>query len=196
MNISEEDAKDSLAEIQDVMRKTRRAIASSDASSLLILWGVIWFLGFLGTQFLSGGTLRITSSISIGSPRVGFLWLVLDAAGFIITWWIVVHAPIRSPLNRRIFWLWFLLFLYAIVWLALFWPWNPFQLGAFVATIPMFAYVVMGLWFDDFLLWLGLAVTASIIIGFFLIQPYFWIWMAVAGGGSLAGTGLYIRKRW
>jgi hypothetical protein len=68
--------------------------------------------------------------------------------------------------------------------------------GAIQATIPMFAYVVMGLWLDHFILWIGLAVTALTLVGLFFLQPYFWLWMAVTGGGMLLGTGLYIRYQW
>lgn len=60
----------------------------------------------------------------------------------------------------------------------------------------MFAYVVMGLWTDRFLMWLGLFVTATALAGYFLVNPYFCLWMAVTGGGALMVTGLYIRHRW
>jgi hypothetical protein len=60
----------------------------------------------------------------------------------------------------------------------------------------MFAYVVTGLWLEHFMVWLGLVVTALTVIGLFLLPSYFYIWMAVVGGGTLAGTGLFIRNRW
>ena len=62
----------------------------------------------------------------------------------------------------------------------------------------MFMYVVMGLWAGRLLFWLGVVMTLLIVSGFFLfyLQPAFWLWLAVLGGGTLAGTGLYIRKAW
>ncbi|MHC4618242.1 MAG: hypothetical protein ACYTEQ_10870, partial [Planctomycetota bacterium] len=62
----------------------------------------------------------------------------------------------------------------------------------------MFAYVVTGFWVDRVLLWLGVVVTLVILFCFylFLSHPAFWLSMALLGGGTLAGTGLYIRLRW
>ena len=52
MNISPTEAEEALAAIQTMMKKTRRAISSSGAYVFLIIWGVVWLLGFLGSQFL------------------------------------------------------------------------------------------------------------------------------------------------
>jgi hypothetical protein len=61
----------------------------------------------------------------------------------------------------------------------------------------MFAYIVIGLWFAAyFMVWLGLAVTAATLTGFFLFTQYYCLWMAVTAGGLLLGTGLYLRIRW
>jgi hypothetical protein len=69
-------------------------------------------------------------------------------------------------------------------------------MGAIGATVPMFAYVVMGLWLDHFMIWIGLAITGLTVLGLFLAPAWFWIWMAVMGGGSLVSTGFLIRNRW
>ena len=60
----------------------------------------------------------------------------------------------------------------------------------------MFAYVIMGLWLDRFLLWLGVLVTVTTLIGFFFAPHYFFLWAAAAGGGSLVVSGAFIRKFW
>ena len=115
--------------------------------------------------------------------------------------------PVKSPLGRRIGWFWFLLFGYVYLWIALLWPFVRVEgheqsqmfwrhMGAIFATVPMFAYVVVGLLLDHLMFWIGLAVTALTIVGLLLIGPYFWLWMAAAGGGTLIGTGVIIRNRW
>ena len=50
MNISPTEAEEALAAIQTMMKKTRRAISSSGAYAFLFVWGVVWVLGFLGSQ--------------------------------------------------------------------------------------------------------------------------------------------------
>jgi len=204
MDVSKQEARDSLDQIQAAVSQTRKRIAAGSTAPLLILWGAIWFVAYLGTYLsylfnFEFYCLRLTHRVSIGIHFAGLCWMVLVLIGVAASWIIGVRrAPVKSPHNRRWGFCWLILFVYAGVWLALLWPWNEYQINAFLASIPMFAYVVMGLWADRVLLWLGIAVTLLIIVGFFLFhfQPAFWLWMAILGGGALAGTGLYIRKAW
>jgi hypothetical protein len=108
-----------------------------------------------------------------------------------------VKEPTEEKLNWRIGGLWWLLFIYVFIWLNLFRPFNGMQVNAFICTAVMFAYVIIGLWFAAyFMVWLGLAVTATTLIGFYLLTPYYCLWMAVTAGGLLLGTGLYLHARW
>ncbi len=69
--------------------------------------------------------------------------------------------------------------------------------AAFAALVPMFVYVVTGLLErDNYMLFLGLGVTAATIVGFFAVPQYFYLWMAAFGGGALLMTGLVIRRKW
>ncbi len=183
MDVSKQTAEDLLDQVQQVTARTRKSIAASSASTLLILWGVIWILGFLSTQFW---------------PKyAGWAWLVLDGVGIAATLIIArSKTPVKSSMDRRISLFWLFLIIYGNIWLALLWPWNGNQIVAFGCTLIMFAYVVMGIFGDRFMLWLGLAVTALTLLGYFAFQEWLWVWMAAAGGGALAGTGLYIRYRW
>ena len=202
MNVSRDEARETLSQIEDVRQRTKKMVAYAGGDICFIVWGVIWFVGFLSTHFL-GYSRIMWSGIAIGS-----IWFVLVATGIIIS--IIVEkrrAAVKSTIGKRIGVFWWLLYAYVYLWIGLLFPfievqgraesvmfWNHF--GAIAATIPMFAYVVMGLWLEHFMVWLGLAVTALTILGLFLVQPYFYIWMAVVGGGTLAGTGLFIRNRW
>ncbi len=186
MDMEPKEAQQTLTEIQSTMTQAKKAIASGSSSTLLILWGMIWIVGFLCAQFCA--------------PKVvPWCWLILDVVGIGATLIIVLYikSPVKSPIMKRVFWFWLLLGFYAGFWLTLLKPLDYLEYGAFVTSIPMFAYVVMGLWFEmNFMIWLGLAVTALSAVGLHLVRPYFWLWMAVTGGGSLAGTGFYIRYRW
>ena len=194
MDIPQSEARESLSQIDDTVEQTKRMVAYAGGDVLFVVWGVIWVLGYLSSQFL---------------PLVtGWVWLVLVATGIITS--VVVskrHMPVKSPLDKRIAWFWWLLFGYVGLWFVLLSPfievhgheqsqmfWKHY--GALVATVPMFAYVVTGLWLDHFMIWIGLAVTALTVLGLLLLQPYFFLWMAITGGGTLLVTGLVIRKRW
>lgn len=203
MDISKEEAQKSLRQIQTVLKQSRRKFAASATGPILIMWGLIWILGYLITYAYDIEILKPSIwsfyRVTIHDAELFFVWTFLTLGGFVATWLICkLKEPVKSPHDKRFFFFWLFLFVYADIWLALLWPWNLYQMSAFVATLVMFAYVVMGLWFDKFLLWLGLAVTGLIVLGFFLFpsQPAFWLWLATAGGGTLAGTGLYIKICW
>ena len=193
MDISREDAKESLGQIQAVAEQTRKKIAGSSTGDLLILWGFIWIVAFIGTHFFLAWAWHI--------------WTVLGGAGIIATllicWWqFHIGAPTKTAPSKkigwRVFWFWTLLYVYAFIWLSILRPYNGLQFNAFLCTAIMFAYVVMGLWFESyFMILLGMAVTGITLMGFYLIEPnYYCLWMAPTGGGALLGTGLYIRLCW
>ena len=72
------------------------------------------------------------------------------------------------------------------------------QVNVFMVTVIMFAYVIMGIWEKiNFMIYLGLAVTAStIIVFFFLNHTYYCLYMAATAGTLMLGTGIYLQLRW
>jgi len=198
MEIGKKEAEAALKEIASVSEKTKRAISTGPAPEILMLWGIVWLFGNGSAQF---------------APQfVGVVWPVLAVVGSIGSSWLGIRHARRitnidgtaDPALKRIFWFWLVLFLYATVWIAIL---NPAggersgatiarQVGAFFTTIPMFAYVVGGLWFGRFYIWLGLGVTLVTLVGLFGFPGYFWIGMAVFGGGALLLSGLHMRRTW
>ncbi|MFC1765124.1 hypothetical protein ACFL6U_24010 [Planctomycetota bacterium] len=192
MNVSHEDAQNALDLVQETQKRLRRAISEGQLSSLLLLWGLIWIIGSIALHFLGG-------------PRGGTVFAILDVIGFVATFLISRQAPhqkaIRGPQDQILFWhiwgLWIALILYGVAWLFLLKPITSLQLGVFLSTLAMFGYVVMGLWFASyFMVWLGLGVTVLTLFGYYLLPDYCYLWTAVTGGGTVCGTGLYIRKYW
>lgn len=191
MNISQEEARESLSKVHDVTVQTQRAITSAYANPILILWGVLWIIAFTATHFYLGYAYQIFTAMA-----------VVGSVGTAIVFWLFhSRAPFRDDPSERIGWriaaLWILLGVYVMIWLFLFAPFSGMQCNAFISTAGMFAYVVMGLWFrSTFMIVLGLAMTGVTLVGFYLLTSYYCLWMAIVGGGSLVGTGLYIRLRW
>ena len=193
MNVSEENARESLTSIEQTMTKARRALVSTYAGPFLILWGLIWIASFLGTYLFPGS--------------VSWIWNISNGIGGLgtafIFWRQYGHVPkTRNPSDKRLvlrtILFWPLFFAYAFVWLGIIKPNSGIELNAFLITAVMFAYVVIGLWFNSWLMViLGLAVTGVTLIGFHVLpHTYYCLWMALTAGGGLLGTGLYIRLRW
>ncbi len=193
MNVTNEDAAQSLAQVEETMAKTRQSLESAYAGPFLILWGLIWILCYLGTQYFP--------------VWAGWIWNIFSLLGVLATVFIVRqqygHRPARrNPSDKwfvlRTILFWPMIFVYAFVWLSIFKPGNGIELNAFLVTVVMLAYVMMGLWFGSWLMVvLGIVVTGFTLVGFHIVPPeYYCLWMAVTAGGGLLGTGLYMKLRW
>jgi len=190
MNVSEDNARELLAKVKEVMGQTHRSIASAYSNPLLTLWGVLWIIAFTAAYFYPDHDFHI--------------FMAMVAAGGVGT--AVIRQVFRSKIpiqdtSSRIGWrialLWILLYIYVVIWLFLLAPFNSLQCNAVISTAAMFAFAVIGLWFESyFMVLLGLAVTVATLAGFYLLTDYYHLWMAVTGGGAMLGTGLYIRLRW
>ena len=192
MNVSKEDAQASLSTIREVRIQTQRAAISAYVSPMLILWGTLWIIAFTATHFYGEYGQHIFTAMSIiGGIITAIIFYRLFHS----------NAPFRDDPSERIGWriaaLWILLYVYVIIWMFMLAPLSGMQCNAFISTAGMFACVVMGLWFrSTFMVVLGLIMTGITLVGFYLLSSYYCLWMAIMGGGTLLGTGLYIRIRW
>ena len=178
-----EEARQSLAEIDAVALRTRRCILSGLIAPHLVLWGIIWMAGFLVTQFWPS--------------KSGVAWAILDGFGvpasIVIGW---RSPPLRSPDLAKIGGFLAALIVFAAVWAILLWPFDPGRIGPYICSVAMFAYVVGGLWYGRELIWLGTIVTGLILAGVLLLPGWMNLWIGVVGGGSLLGSGVYLRSGW
>ena len=192
-----DEARAARGEIELTAAKVRRVIAQGHAAPQLILWGCIWIAGFGYTQFFP-------AHASLG-------WLVLDLGGFSGSWFLLARRQslMEKRGDPRIFLFWVALVSYGLIWMLLLvkFPENnqanaEFIAGmsrrivAYWATVPMFAYVVAGMFLDRFFAWLGIVVTILTLVGLDLAGNYFCLWVAFTGGGALILSGLFIRKFW
>lgn len=191
MNVSQEDAQASLSAVQSAMIRTHKSIASVYANPLLIMWGILWIMAFTVTHFYY--------------PYAFYIFMAMAVVGGLGTTVIVgifrskalIKEKSSQKYGRRVTALWIFLCIYVVLWLSLLAPFNGIQCNAFICTAAMFAYIVMGLWFESrFMIVLAIVVTAATLVGFYLLREYYCLWMAFVGGGALFGTGLYIRLRW
>ena len=102
-------ALDDLKVIRQVMERTVRS-AGGFAGQQMVLWGIIWFVGFLGNQYLPPESL-------------GWLWLGLTSVGTAGSAWIGVRTSrrqgVRPPVWRPValYLLGPMVFVVLVVWL-------------------------------------------------------------------------------
>ena len=189
MNISPTEAEEALAAIQSVMQKTRRVISSSGAYIFLIVWGTVWLLGFLNSQFLPNET-------------ANYVWMVLDILGGIVSAVLGIRmnrgvrstAPITN--GKRIAFFWLLLFLFCVAAIAVAQPVEGKQIAMFIILFVTVGWMAMGLLLSFASIWWGLAITILALVSYFLLPGVFYLLMAIVGGGGMIILGLYIRMRW
>lgn len=206
MQIGTDDAQSMLADIQRIQERTRKIAAYAGTDSILIVWGIALFFGYIGTHLLD--SLVRPENGGLYNNLVSLLWGVAILGGISATWFISSRRePVKTPVTKLLGWFWWALFAYAAVGLFLLHPFirieglqqahqfSKHMSGGILITV-MFGYVVLGLWLDRFLAWIGIGLTALTVIGLVFLLPWFWLWMAFVGGGTLTGSGLAIRNRW
>ena len=194
MSVTRREAAEALGEVDQVQRTVRDRASYAIVGPILLVWGCVWLACFNITHF---------------APRwAGWGWIVgnmVGMAGTIVFGWLhprarVVRGESFRRVSRRMFWSWLLLFVYADIWLAVLWPWRGEQLGVFGVSLIMFAYVLMGIWFEmRVMLWLGITVTVLACAGYavnMLVPGYLNLTLAATGGLGLLGAGAYLCRYW
>jgi len=185
MNLTSEEAQAGLDVIRQAQNRFKKAIASGYTSHLFILWGMICILGF--------------TTLQISPYWGGWFYASLDIVGIILTILIARHWPTRSAsqsdTSQQIHRVWPALLIFAFIWALILKPTGSMQACAYVCTVCGFAYVLIGILCRvPLMIWLGNIITLLILIGYYGLPTYFYAWTALFAGGTVLGTGLYIRR--
>lgn len=191
MNVTPEEAQEALAAIQQTTVKTRRGLAYYAYQQ--ILWGLLWLVGFLVSQFVQPAMLN-------------WVWIAIPILGVIGSALMGISQGRRmrvTPDSRlafissRVGIFFGSLYGFGIVWFVIFQPLNSLQIALFWITLVMFGYIVAGAWLRiSLLIGIGVGVTVMSLLGYYLLPGYFYLWSAVFAGGTLLGSGIYILLRW
>ena len=185
MDVSQQEAKESLQAIQEVAAHMRRNVARSGSPYFMVLWGAIWFLGFLTSHF-------------VDAMYLGWVWMTLVSLGTVSSAYLgySFRSKVRSEIDIRFTYLWVAIMAYSAVWMWLAQPRTGAQASVLNTCFIMFAYVVIGLWMERVAAWVGLIVTAFAILVYLLIPEYYFLSMAFLGAGTLMLSGFYILRKW
>jgi hypothetical protein len=208
MNISRDEAGEALTAVFDTDRRAREFQGARSASPYLILWGILWF-------FANGVT-------GLSPGHAGAAWLVAIVVGTLATVAITVrqamhrramnlHTAAQSaaagrraarPLrfarryagSSRAAILGTTVIAFFPATLLVLSPLEPMQSSAFISLFWAFAYMASGAWLGFRMLVAGLVTAVAVLVAYFVIPQYYYLWMAVVGGGSLLLAGLWLRR--
>jgi hypothetical protein len=188
MNITPEEAQAALNDIQDASTKARN-VANTWAYYTL-LWGVLWTIGFIATQF---------------QPQLAiWIWIVMVCIGMVgsaILGFIQGGRMRPAPgshaafVNSRIGIFFGVLYAFAILWLIIF-PLTSLQIGMLWITVVMFGSIIAGVWLREPLsIGMGVGITLMSVVGYYLLPHYFWLWAAIFAGLPLIGVSIYYLRQ-
>ena len=181
--VTKSEAQTALSEIESVTRRGLALKGYRYAGPILMVWGVIWAVGYLGMAKLA-------------PSYWGWLWLALDLIGFTAT---LMLAPPRGegagamPGQRGRMGLVMaagVAFVLAIV--AVFPKNDVLPYLALPGLFVGFIYMILGIVLAPRYGGIGLAMFVATLVGFFLWPSHLAEWLAVVGGGGLFVSGLWL----
>lgn len=189
MKLSQNEVEEALEVINQTVKKTRSAMAKSGTYIFLINTGVIWLVGFLANQFLTG---EIVKYVWIGITFVGSIGAVLFSSRMGQR----VRGTLTKTYVKRIVIFWLLLILFGIGVIAVVQPIDSKQITTLIILLVMLGQVAMGLLFSFSSTWWAIPAALLALVGYFFLPDYFYLWIAVLVGGGMVVLGVYIRLRW
>lgn len=189
MNISPNEAEEALAAIQRVSKRTRHSIASSGADTSLIVTGLVWLIGFVFTQFLSG-TILIYIWVGLSLMGLGIATVLGMRKGR------RMRSATAGATAKRIAFIWLLLWVYCVSAIAIAWPLSGHQITILIVLFVIIGWLAMSLLLFLAPVWPGLILIALMLLGYFFLPGWFYLWMGILSGGGLIALGWYIRTRW
>ena len=179
--ITTREATDVLREAATTERRSAEAYSYSRGAPFLILWGLIWIVGYGGMAVLP-------------EQQSSWLWLALSVVGIGVSIWLAnAGAKARGQSGWRIGALVVIAFAFTYALFSILPPTNALQVGAFSPLLLSAIYAAIGLWRGLRFVLVGAFLAAITLGAYFFLKDFFFIWMALGGGGSLLLTGLWMR---
>ncbi len=179
-----EEALASLKAISQAGEKTRGLYGYN--GYYMITWGLVWFFGFLASQFVPYNLL-------------GWIWGPLVVVGWIVSAVLGIYQgkQVRSVLSARIGFFFLALFGFAVLWFIILGPMSIKQGVLFLITIITFGGMVAGVFTRSLTTIVSFVIiTALSVVGYYVLPAYFALWIAVVCGLPMVVSGLIIRLRW
>ncbi|MDE2182267.1 MAG: hypothetical protein KGJ78_04535 [Alphaproteobacteria bacterium] len=182
MTLSSQEAAENLSQAEEAGRRSKQVYFYRQSSPHLIIWGIIWVIGYGGTGLYP----------LYANPLWAGLVLIGCASSVVLGRCTKPDGTTGGPYPWRVAGLMAIIIFFVFATYAILQPHSGRQLAAYPALITGVAYVAVGLWTGPRYVVSGMVVAALTLIGFFYIGPIF-LWFAVVGGGSMILTGLWFR---
>jgi len=192
MTLSPSQAADSLKEIEKTARFSASAHGYARSGPYFILWGVIWMIGYAGSDLIP----QLTGHYRLAN----YLWAALTVIG-IAGCFVIGRSQDRGgdPVSgraagMRFFASFAVIYFFVAATFMVMRPTNQAAAAAYAPLVAAMFYGLMGVWKGFRFMVAGIVVAALTLGGFFFLREHFLLWMAAVGGGSLVVVGLWLRS--
>ncbi|HEY0107842.1 MAG TPA: hypothetical protein VGB91_17295 [Rhizomicrobium sp.] len=183
MPVTPTEAASTLRDIQRTSQASGQALGYRNGGPYLILWGLVWMVGYAGSD--------------LAPAHTGEIWLGAVLVGAIGSTIMGRLRPSRSQAARsagKMFALVAIIFLYIVAMNVVMWPSSPRQQAVIAPLLAGAVYAAAGLFGGVRWIVAGAAIAALTLGGYFYVHEHFGLWMALVGGGGLILAGLWMRS--
>jgi hypothetical protein len=184
MDINPSEAESALASIRQTEDQMRKAVNASAGGYQMLIWGVIMLIGYTLNQFAD----RLPLAAVVG------IWVAISTLGNIVSVTIGIRMArkFHSPDGARIGAMLPIFILFGIVAAFFVHPAGPREINLLIYLLVMLWLAMMGLWVKLSLLWISVIFTGLMLFGYMVLPDYFFLWLAIVGGGAMIGSGLFL----
>jgi hypothetical protein len=184
MDINPSEAESALASIRQTEDQMRKAVNASGGGYQMLIWGIIMMIGYTLNQFAD----RLSVATIAGT------WITLSVIGNFVSVMMSVRMArkFHSPYGARIGAMLPIFILFGLVGALFVHPAGPREINLLIYLLVMLWLAMMGLWVKLSLLWISLVFTGLMLFGYMVLPDYFFLWLAIVGGGALIGSGLFL----
>jgi hypothetical protein len=179
MPLSPQEAAQALQSIERTESRSATLRGYRGAAPHLILWGLLWAVGY-----------GLTGAMP---ARGGVIWAVIVVVG-IAAGLLAMFRKGSRPAAWRFAAVTATLVVFCAATFAIMAPIDGRQVAAFIPLVIAATYVTGGIWFGARYVVAGVVVAVLTLGGFFLLREHFMLWMAVVGGGALLTAGWWLTR--
>jgi hypothetical protein len=177
MTISPEQAASALSQIDQTTERSRELKGYRNAGPILMMWGVIWAIGYCASGL---------------APQAHWVWPGLQILGMALM--LILQPRQTNAIRWRRVAAPLAIVAFVFVTLQLFHASSPGPYLIYPGLVCGFAYMMLGMWRMRRLAWIGAAMFAASLAGFYLIHQGLTYWMAAVGAIGLILGGYWLRK--
>jgi hypothetical protein len=182
MPLTKSEASEALNHIATTEDRSSAAYGYDVSAPFLILWGLLWMVGYGGTDLFENHADQIWTGVAIfgflASMYIGMRRKQATGNPVIALRWTGTYLSLAA---------------FVLATVAVMKPSTGAQVGAFIPLVVAVIYVIAGLWFGFRFCVAGLVIAALTLGGFFYLHEHFALWMAAVGGGGLILGGVWMR---